>query len=127
MRAAETVRRQNVWAVRRQDPRVSDIIPHMNMTEPELQRVIQYISGQLSYGLPITSDVLRTGFGELAALAQTTTAKLDRESIVTYICAYTAKKTGHPEYMVREILETGGRWLDQACEALAWQESKTSN
>ena len=97
------------------------------MTEPELQRVIQYITGQLSYGLPITSDVLRTGFGELAALAQTTTAKLDRESIVTYICAYTAKKTGHPEYMVREILETAGRWLDQACEALAWQESKTSN
>ena len=97
------------------------------MTEPELQRVIQYITGQLSYGLPMTSDVLRTGFGELAALAQTTTAKLDRESIVAYICAYTAKKTGHPEPMVREILESGGRWLDQACEALAWQESKTSN
>ena len=100
---------------------------NLDMTEPELQRVIQYITGQLSYGLPITSDVLRTGFGELAALAMTTTAKLDRESIVAYICAYTAKKTGHPEPMVREILESGGRWLDQACEALAWQESKTSN
>ena len=100
---------------------------NLAMTEPELQRVIQYITGQLSYGLPITSDILRTGFGELAALAMTTTAKLDRESIVAYICAYTAKKTGHPEPMVREILESGGRWLDQACEALAWQETKTSN
>ena len=97
------------------------------MTECELQRVIQYITGQLSYGLPATSEVLRTGFDELAELAKTTTAKLDRESILAYICAYTAKKTGHPEPMVREILEAGGRWLDQACDALARQESKTAD
>lgn len=96
------------------------------MTEPELQRVIQYITGQLSYGLPITSEVLRTGFGELAELAKSTTAKLDRESILTYICAYTVKKTAYPEPMVREILEAGGRWLNQVCEALA-QESETVN
>ena len=37
-------------------------------------RVIQYVTGQLSYGLPATSEVLRTGFEELAALAKTTTA-----------------------------------------------------
>jgi hypothetical protein len=94
------------------------------MTEPELQRVIQYATGQLSYGLPITSEVLRTGFGELAELTKTEAGKLDRDSILGYICAYTVKKTGHAEPMVREILQAGGRWLDEVCEAIARQESK---
>lgn len=96
------------------------------MTDPELQRIIQYAAGQLSYGLPITSEVLRTGFGELTDLAKTTLGKLDRDSILAYICAYTVKKTGHSEPMVKEILECGGRWLDQISDSLA-QESNTTN
>jgi hypothetical protein len=97
------------------------------MTETELQRVIQYVTGQLSYGLPVTSEVLRIGFEEIVELAKTSTAKLDRESILAYLCAYTVKKTGHPEPMVREILEAGGRWLDEAGEALGSQENETVN
>ena len=97
------------------------------MTEPELQRVIQYATGQLSYGLPITSEVLRTGFGELAELSKSEAGKLDRESILGYVCAYTVKKTGHSEPVVREILEAAGRWLDQVCDTLARQESKPAN
>lgn len=91
------------------------------MTESELQRVIQYVTGQLSYGVPITSAVLRAGFCELEALAQTNCTQLERDSILSYICTYTVRKTGHPEPMVREILEAAGRWLDQLCQELAQQ------
>jgi hypothetical protein len=98
-----------------------------DMTEAELQRIIQYVTGQLSYGLPVTSEVVLTGFGEIAHLAKTHTAKLDRETILAYICAYTVKKTGQPEPIVREILDAGGRWLDQACVALERQENETVN
>jgi hypothetical protein len=97
------------------------------MTETELQRVIQYVTGRLSYGLPTTSEVIRTGFGEIVELAKSSVARLDRESILGYLCAYTVKKTGHPEPLVREILEAGGRWLDQAGQALENQESETVN
>jgi hypothetical protein len=94
------------------------------MTEPELQRVIQYITGQLSYGLPITSEVVRTGFGELTELAKTAKTTVDRQSILAYICAYTVKKTGQPETLVREILETGGRWLNEISETFAQEETR---
>jgi hypothetical protein len=97
------------------------------MTESELQRVIQYITGQLSYGLPVTSEVVRTGFGELAELAKTAKTKVDRESILAYICAYTVKKTGQPETLVREILEAGGRWLDEISDTFARQEPESAN
>jgi hypothetical protein len=97
------------------------------MTEPELQRVIQYITGQLSYGLPVTSEVVRIGFGELAELAKTATTKVDRESILAYICAYTVKKTGQPETLVREILEAGGRWLDEISETIERHEPESVN
>jgi hypothetical protein len=92
------------------------------MTEPELQRVIHYVTGQLSYGLPMTSEVIRIGFGEIVDLAKTSSTKLERDAILAYICAYTVKKTGYPEPLVHEILDAGGRWLDQACEAAAEQE-----
>ena len=97
------------------------------MTEHELQRVIQYVTARLSYGLPETAEIIRTGFGELGALAKTCTTKLDRDDILAYIVAYTVKKTGHSETVVREVLEAGGRWLDQACEGLARREGEPVN
>lgn len=97
------------------------------MTETELQRVIQYVTGRLSYGLPTTSEIIRTGFGELVDLAKTSTTKLDRDAILAYVCAYIIKKTGHPEPMVREILEAGGHWLDQTCEELGLRENEQVN
>jgi hypothetical protein len=97
------------------------------MTETELQRVIQYVTGQLSYGLPMTSEVIRIGFGEIVELAKTSTTKLQRDAILAYLCIYTMKKTGYPEPIVREILEAGGRWLDQACEVFAKQEHEARN
>lgn len=100
---------------------------NLPMTEAELHRVIQYITGQLSYGLPVTSEVIRTGFGELAELAKTATTKANRESILGYICAYTVKKTGQPEILVREILEAGARWLDEISETLERHEPESVN
>ena len=97
------------------------------MTEHELQRVIQYVTARLSYGLPETAEIIRTGFGELVVLAKTCTTKLDRDDILAYIVAYTVKKTGHSETVVREVLEAGGRWLDQACEKLARREGEPVN
>jgi hypothetical protein len=97
------------------------------MTETELQRVIQYVTARLSYGLPMTSEIIRTGFTELLELAKTSTVKLDRDDILAYVCAYTVKKTGHPETQVREVLDAGGHWLDQACEEIGPQENKAVN
>ena len=97
------------------------------MTETELQRVIQYVTARLSYGLPMTTEIIRTGFDELVALARTSATKLDRDDILAYVCAYTVKKTGHPEAQVREVLEAGGRWLDQACEEIGLRENKAVN
>ena len=97
------------------------------MTENELQRIIQYVTARLSYGLPLTSEIIRTGFGELMELAKTSAIKLDRDDILAYVCAYTVKKTGHPEPQVREVLEAGGRWLDQASEEIGPQENKAVN
>jgi hypothetical protein len=94
------------------------------MNESELRRVIQYVTARLSYGLPATSEIVQTGFGELVNLAKTSTTKLDRDAILAYVCAYTVKRTGHPEPMVREILEAGGHWLDQACVELGLQENE---
>ncbi len=97
------------------------------MTDSELQRIIQYVTARLSYGLPETTEIVRTGFGELLELATTSTTRLERDAILAYVVAYTAKKTGHSEPMVREVLEAGGRWLDQACEDLAKRENEPVN
>lgn len=97
------------------------------MTESELQRVIQYVTGRLSYGLPETSEIIRTGFGELVALAATSSTRLERDDILVYVVAYTVKKTGHSEPMVREVLDAGGRWLDRAYEEFAKRENEPVN
>ncbi len=97
------------------------------MTENELQRVIQYVTARLSYGMPETAEIIRTGFGELVELARTNQTKLEREAILGYMVAYTVKKTGQPEPMVREVLSAGGRWLDQTCEEFAKKESEPVN
>ena len=97
------------------------------MNESELQRIIQYVTARLSYGLPETAEIIRTGFGELVDLAKTSATALERDAILAYVCAYTVKKTGHPEPMVREVLEAGGRWLDQACRESGRQENEPVN
>jgi len=97
------------------------------MTENELRRVIQYVTARLSYGLPETSAIIRTGFGELVELARTNQTPLERDAILGYVVAYTVKKTGQTEPMVREVLDAGGRWLDQACEEFAKRENEPVN
>lgn len=97
------------------------------MNESELQKIIQYVTARLSYGLPETAEIIRTGFGELVDLAKTSTTTLERDAIVAYVCAYTVKKTGYSEPMVREVLEAGGRWLDQACKEFGRQENEPVN
>ena len=97
------------------------------MNESELQKIIQYVTARLSYGLPETAEIIRTGFGELVDLAKTSTTALERDAILAYVCAYTVKKTGHPEPMVREVLDAGGRWMDQACREFDRQENEPVN
>jgi len=55
------------------------------MTESELRRVIQYVTARLSYGLPETTAIIQTGFGELLALATTSQTKLERDAILAYV------------------------------------------
>lgn len=83
------------------------------MTEQELNRVVQYVTAGTSHSREVIAHILRTGFDEMAALSQQATCRFDREHLVGYICQWTMKKTGQPEYLVREILDCAGRWLDE--------------
>ena len=38
-----------------------------------------------------------------------------------YLCQWTMKRTGHPEPLVREVLDGAGRWLDEVATTLAEQ------
>lgn len=96
------------------------------MTEQELNRAIQYVTASTSYGRETVSEILKTGFGELASLATQSSTRFEREALMEYICQWTLKRTGQPEPLVREVLGCAGRWLDEVTKELAAQNQEQS-
>jgi hypothetical protein len=97
------------------------------MTEQELNRAIQYVTATTSYGRETVAEILTTGLGELSTLSGESSATFEREPLLEYVCQWTMKRTGYPEPLVREVLGSAGRWLDEVVEQLAKQDWKTSN
>ncbi len=89
------------------------------MTDQELQRAIQYVTASTSYSRETVAEILKTGLGELTALATQTSRQFERDSLVEYISQWTIKRTGQPEPLVREVLGCAGRWLDEVYEEIA--------
>jgi hypothetical protein len=89
------------------------------MTQAELNRAIQYVTAITSYARDTVSEILRTGLGELAALATDSEKQFDRNALLGYVGAWTIKQTGYPEPLVREVLEAASRWLDAEAARLA--------
>ncbi len=88
------------------------------MTDQELNRAIQYVTASTSYGRETVAEILRTGLGELTALAVHSTQPFSRETLLEYVCQWTIKRTGQSEPLVREVLSCAGRWLDDVYEEL---------
>lgn len=89
------------------------------MTEQELNRAVQYVTASTSYGRETVADIIRTGLGELAALATQSSRQFEREALLEYVSQWTIKRTGHPEPLVREVLGCAGRWLDEMYDEIA--------
>jgi len=94
------------------------------MNDHELHRVVQYVTASTSYARDTVGEILRVGLGELSALAAHSTRSFDRETLLEYVSQWTMKQTGQPEPLVREVLSCAGRWLDEACDALAKEQSE---
>ncbi len=88
------------------------------MTEQEINRAIQYVTAARSYGRDTVAEILRTGLSELSVLSTQSTRRFEREDLLGYLCQWTMKRTGHPEPLVREVLDGAGRWLDEVATAL---------
>lgn len=98
----------------------------MLMNSQEIYRAIQYITSRTAYSREIVDQITRTGFSELSDLAQTSSQKYERDHLLEYICQWTISQTGHPETLVREIMECAGQWLDEMCkECLVPDEEPT--
>jgi hypothetical protein len=89
------------------------------MNDQELHRVVQYVTASTSYGRDTVADILRTGLGELSALATHSTIAFERDALLEYVSQWTMKQTGQPEPLVREVLGCAGRWLDEVYDELA--------
>ena len=74
------------------------------MTDQELNRAVQYVTASTSYARDMVADIITIGFGELAALASTSTQRFERETLLEYVYRWTIVKTGQPEPLVREVL-----------------------
>ncbi|GMV49976.1 hypothetical protein FBQ96_14655 [Nitrospirales bacterium NOB] len=92
------------------------------MTEQEINRAIQYVTAATSYGRETVGEILRTGLSELALLSSQSSCRFEREDLMGYLCLWTMKCTGHPEPLVREVLDGAGRWLDEVAVSLARKE-----
>ncbi len=92
------------------------------MTEQEINRAIQYVTASTSYARDTVADILRTGLRELSLLATQSSRQFEREDLLGYLCQWTMKRTGHPEPLVREVLDGAGRWLDEVATTLAQQQ-----
>ena len=79
------------------------------MTEQEINRAIQYVTAATSYGRDTVAEILRTGLSELSVLSTQSTRRFEREDLLGYLCQWTMKRTGHPEPLVREVLDGAGR------------------
>ena len=88
------------------------------MTEQEINRAIQYVTAATSYGRDTVAEILRTGLSELSLLSTQSTRRFEREDLLGYLCQWTMKRTGHPERLVREVLDGAGRWLDEVATTL---------
>lgn len=88
------------------------------MTEQEINRAIQYVTAATSYGRDTVAEILRTGLLELSVLSTQSTRRFEREDLLGYLCQWTMKRTGHPEPLVREVLDGAGRWLDEVATTL---------
>jgi hypothetical protein len=89
------------------------------VTDQEINRAIQYVTASTSYARDSVADILRTGLEELSLLATESRCRFDREDVLGYLCQWTMRRTGHPEPMVREVLDGAGRWLDQVAASLS--------
>lgn len=89
------------------------------MNDQEMHRAVQYVTASTSYGRDTVSDILATGFRELADLAVQTAGQFERDTLLEYVSQWTIKRTGHPEPLVREVLGCAGRWLDEVYEEAA--------
>lgn len=88
------------------------------MTEQEINRAIQYVTAATSHGRDTVAEILRTGLSELSLLSVQSTRRFEREDLLGYLCQWTMKRTGHPEPLVREVLDGAGRWLDEVATTL---------
>ena len=89
------------------------------MTDQELSRAIQYVTASTSYGRDTVAEILKTGFGEMTALAMESSERFEREVLLEYVCQWTIKRTGHTEPLVREVLGCASRWLDEVYEEIS--------
>ena len=94
------------------------------MTDQEINRAVQYVTASTSYSRDTVAEILQTGFAELSAMAQGSSRRFDRETLLEYVSQWTMKRTGQPEPLVREVLGCAGRWLDEVCEQTAEQQSE---
>lgn len=95
------------------------------MTDQEINRAVQYVTASTSYSRETVAEILKTGFGELSALAAQSTRQFDRDALLEYVSQWTIKRTGQPEPLVREVLGCAGRWLDVICDEFATRDAET--
>ncbi len=96
------------------------------MNIQEINRVIQYVTASTSYEKELVGEIIRVAFSELEDIAEHSKETFSRRMLQEYVCQWTLKKTGQPEPLVREILESSGRWLDQMCQEVEGARSLSS-
>jgi hypothetical protein len=96
------------------------------MTDQEINRAVQYVTASTSYSRETVADILKTGLGELSAMATQSTRQFDRDTLLEYVSQWTIKRTGQPEQLVREVLGCAGRWLDEVYDQMAKREQDNS-
>lgn len=92
------------------------------MTDQEINRAIQYVTASTSYSRETIAEIVKTGLGELSAMATQSTQSFDRDILLEYVSQWTMKRTGQPEPLVREVLGCAGRWLDEVYDQMAKQQ-----
>jgi len=94
------------------------------MTDQELNRAVQYVTASTSYGRDTVAEILKTGLGEMTALAMHSSEEFERDTLLEYVSQWTIKRTGQPEPLVREILGCASRWLDELYEEIAKRQTE---
>lgn len=89
------------------------------MEDQEINRAIQYVTARTSYAQDVIAEIIRTGLSEMTALACSSEQTFERKTLIEYVSCWAIKRTGHPEPMVREVLECAGKWLDEMYEAIS--------